>query len=86
MGPLEAKTVAEAHRCWDGLIARYPWPQSKAFAVMYCESKGNTYARNPRSSATGLMQILGGSTNPEANMAQAYGMYDKRGWQPWSCA
>jgi len=86
MGPLDAKSVAEAHRCWDGLIALYPWSQSKAFAVMYCESKGNPYADNPHSSATGLMQILGGPTDPKANMHQAYGMYSQRGWQPWSCA
>jgi hypothetical protein len=86
MGPTEAKSIDEAHYCWDGLIARFAWSQSKAFAVMYCESKGNPYADNPSSSATGLMQILDGPMDPLANMSQAYSMYQDRGWQPWVCA
>jgi hypothetical protein len=77
------KSIPEAHRCWDGLIANYSWPHNEAFAVMYCESRGNSYADNPRSSATGLFQILHGPVDPTANVATAYNMHSSRGWQPW---
>lgn len=86
MGPLEAKSEEEAHRCWDGLLALYPWPQTEAFSVMYCESKGNPYADNPNSTAEGLMQVLGGSDDPRTNMDQAIRKYQASdGWDQWSC-
>jgi hypothetical protein len=86
MGPLEAKSEAEAHRCWDGLLALYPWPQGEAFNVMYCESKGNPYADNPSSTAEGLMQVLDGSDDPRTNMDQAISKYQASdGWGQWSC-
>lgn len=68
---------------WRSLVARYPWPVDTALAVMACESGGDPNARNPDSSATGLFQILGGPTDPEANVALAFRMWQSRGWQPW---
>lgn len=94
MGPKERKESAEAHRCWDALLARYPWSQRTAFSKMYCESGGNPYAIGPwvtingkRYRAEGLMQILpGGSHDPATNMAQAWRKYsDAGGWGPWQC-
>ena len=84
-------SVGEAHACWDGLIAKYfPGQQGKAFGVMYCESTGNSQARGPRHPKygvpTGLMQIMNGPTDPDANMALAAQMQRNRGWQPWACA
>lgn len=76
---------AAAHACWDGLLAQYSWNTTAAFNIMWCESKGNPNARNPHSTATGLFQILGGPTDPAANVKLAYQMYSKRGWQPWVC-
>lgn len=76
---------AAAHACWDGLIGQYAWNTTTAFNVMWCESRGNPNARNARSSATGLFQILGGPVDPQANVRLAYQMYAKRGWQPWVC-
>jgi hypothetical protein len=76
---------AAAHACWDGLIAQYPWNTTTAFNIMWCESRGNPNAKNPRSTATGLFQILNGPLDPAANVKLAYEMYSKRGWQPWVC-
>lgn len=70
---------------WRHLVARYDWNVDKACRILVCESKGDPNARNRRSTATGLFQILGGPTNPEANVAQAYRMWRARGWQPWVC-
>lgn len=76
---------AAAHACWDGLIAQYNWNTTTAFNIMWCESRGNPNAKNPRSTATGLFQILNGPYDPAANVKLAYEMYSKRGWQPWVC-
>lgn len=76
---------AAAHACWDHLINQYSWNTTTAFNIMWCESTGNPNAKNPRSTATGLFQILGGPYDPAANVRLAYQMYSKRGWQPWVC-
>lgn len=84
-----AKTVAEAHACWDGLIASYPWNTTTAFRIMYCESKGNPHAVGIPTRwgrAQGLFQILpGGSFDPATNAQQAWAKYQARGWAPWVC-
>jgi hypothetical protein len=91
MAPKERKSVAEAHRCWDGLLASYSWSVATAFNKMYCESGGNPWAIGPRTkygTAQGLMQILpGGSFDPATNMAQAWKKYEGAGhsWSPWTC-
>lgn len=71
---------------WRPLIAAH-FPAdavNRAVAICNCESRGNPAARNPRSSATGLFQILRGSTDPVANVTQAAAMYRTRGWKPWA--
>ena len=68
---------------WNAIIARYPWDVRVAERIVWCESRGDPNARNG-SGAIGLFQILGGSFDPEANVASAYEMYRARGWQPWS--
>jgi hypothetical protein len=80
-----AHTVAMAHSCWDDLLAKYAWSSSRAFSVLMCESEGNPWDYNP-SSATGLMQELGGPYDPTSNIAVAYDMYSHRGWQPWDAS
>lgn len=72
---------------WRDLIATHFPPEQvdRACRVMLCESGGNSAARNPRSSATGLFQILRGPTDPVANVRQAAAMWRARGWQPWVC-
>ena len=79
--------VAQAHACWDNLIARYSWPTARVFSVMMCESRGNPYdigipTRYGR--AVGLMQDMGGPEDPAANMEVAYQKYKASGWGPWS--
>ena len=78
-----SRSAAEA--CWGGLIAQYSWDYQTALNVMWCESHGDPQARNSRSTATGLFQILGGPTDPAANVRLAHAMYRQRGWQPWVC-
>jgi soluble lytic murein transglycosylase-like protein len=69
----------------------------QAMRIMACESGGNTHARNPRSTATGLMQIMysvwgpefGFSRDdlevPEINLWVARQVYEIQGWDAWSC-
>lgn len=71
---------------WRALVSRYPWPVEKVLSIMQCESKGDPNAYNPRSGATGLLQILHGPFDPEANIALAFQMWQKRGFTPWVCA
>jgi hypothetical protein len=84
---------AEAHHCWDGLIGQYDWKggTSKAFAVMMCESTGQSNAVGPKprdgsGTPMGLFQVKRGSTDPVTNVRQANEMHKARGWQPWACA
>jgi soluble lytic murein transglycosylase-like protein len=68
-----------------------------AMRIMACESGGNTHARNPRSTATGLMQIMysvwgpefGFSRDdlevPEINLWVARQVYERQGWDAWTC-
>ncbi len=81
---------ASAHACWDGLIYGptqdpYTWDDATAFNVMFCESQGKYDAHNP-SGANGLFQELGGPTDPAANVAQAYSMWQTRSWEPWDAS
>lgn len=71
---------------WQACIASLSWSVGTAMAIVRCESGGNPNARNRRSSATGLFQILGGPTDPIANVMQAYSMWRSRGWQPWNAS
>ena len=80
-----SKSRSAARDCWWGLISQYDWNDEYAFNVMWCESTGNPNAKNSRSTATGLFQILNGPYDPEANVRLAHQMYSKRGWQPWVC-
>ena len=85
MPPEAAKPRAEAHACWDSLLAKYSWPQYEAFDVLYCESKGNPWAHNP-SGAEGLFQDMDGPQSPAANVAVAYDKWQSGGdsfWDAW---
>lgn len=63
------------------------WSLPKALAVIWCESKGNPFAKNPHSSAANLFQILGASLGDgPPNIALAHDIYVRRGWSPWVCA
>jgi hypothetical protein len=76
---------AAMEACWAPLVNQYSWNKQQAFNIIWCESRGNPNAKNPRSTATGLFQILNGPFDPEANVRLAFQMYSKRGWQPWVC-
>lgn len=63
--------------------------------VMAGESGGNTHARNPRSTATGLMQVMASIWGPEFGFSRAelevpeHNLYvarqilDRQGWDAW---
>jgi soluble lytic murein transglycosylase-like protein len=80
-----APQVREAGN-WRALVASFAWDVGTALRIIQCESRGNPNARNPRSSARGLFQILGGPLDPEANVRLAFSMYSSRGWQPWNAS
>lgn len=71
---------------WQALVASLSWDVPTAFRVVKCESNNNPNARNPRSSATGLFQILHGPIDALANVRLAFSMWLKRGWQPWNAS
>lgn len=87
--PSPAARAAGTDGCggWRYLIAQFfpPGEHSRACRILLCESGGNPNARNPRSTATGLFQILGGTTDPVGNVRHASEMWRARGWQPWVC-
>ncbi len=69
---------------WRANVARYSWPVDAALGFMWRESHCDPHARN-RSGATGLFQVLGGSTDGDTNIAQAFALWSQRGWEPWVC-
>jgi hypothetical protein len=69
---------------WRPLVEAHPdWPVDTMLRIMACESRGNPVADNPRSSATGLLQVLGGSTDPVTNVAQAHSIWRRQGLAAW---
>lgn len=70
---------------------------NQALRIMACESNGNPSARNPRSTATGLMQIMASIWGdhfgysradlevPELNLWVAREVYNAQGWNAWTC-
>lgn len=66
---------------------------SRMLRIMDCESGGDPSAKNPRSSATGLFQIMGfwqkvwpgDYTDPWTNAAVAYQIWLSQGFAAWVC-
>src|SRR5690606_27920786 len=89
---------------WRPLVARFfdPAHVDRALRIMTCESNGRVWAKNPRSTASGLFQHLGslwatrsaaagwaGSDvfDPVANVAvAAWLVYDNGGWSHWNAS
>lgn len=83
---------------WRPLVSRYfaATDVERALCLMQHESGGNPNAKNPRSSARGLMQILGSLWaphygvsleelyDPNINLAIAADIRRAQGWQAWS--
>lgn len=83
---------------WRGLVASYfPGDQvDRALCIMDHESGGNPNAKNPRSSARGLFQLLGSMWapyfgvsqdalyDPETNVRLAAKVLAIQGWGAWS--
>lgn len=81
---------------WTSIISQYDWNITTALAVCNAESGGNPNNNNAGDyhvtcyGSRGLFQIGCDSTanydgmfDPAANVAQAYALYARRGWQPW---
>lgn len=83
---------------WRGLVAaHFPADQvDRALCVMWHESRGDPNAKNPTSTARGLMQILASLWaphfglayddlyDPDTNMRVARQVWDMQGWWAWS--
>jgi len=83
---------------WRGLVEHYfePGDVERVLCLMHYESGGNPNAKNPRSSARGLMQILGSLWaphfgvaltdlyNPDINLSIARDIRDSQGWAAWA--
>lgn len=91
--PTGKKDRAHSLHCWGGLINAFPWDKGKAFAVMQCESQGDSGAVGPRDSRgltpNGLFQIKRGTFDPVGNVRHAYEMWAADGGtfaDDWACA
>jgi hypothetical protein len=83
---------------WRPLVAGHFEPEDveRVLCLMEHESGGNTHARNPRSTATGLMQIMASVWGPEfgysradlevpeTNLWVARQVKDRQGWTAWA--
>jgi hypothetical protein len=88
---------ASACEQYAHIIKRYDWNTDIALAVCKAESEGDATAYNNEyhedagcHGSAGLFQIacVHGLTeeqefDPHQNIAFAYSLYKKRGWQPW---
>jgi hypothetical protein len=82
--PVKAKRPVASVEHWRPLVAAHPdWPVDTILRAMACESRGDPTAKNPRSTATGLLQVLGGSTDPATNVAQAHSIWRRQGLAAW---
>ena len=67
-------------------VYRAIWPRS-TWTTLSCvierESGWSVTADNPVSTASGLLQILGGPKTVWGNLRMGYRMYLASGWQPW---
>lgn len=67
-------------------VSKAVWPRGTwvtLFCVISRESGWNPRADNPYSTATGLLQILGGPKTVWGNLELGYRMYRARRWTPW---
>lgn len=83
---------------WRPLVAAHfkPADVDRVLCLMAHESGGNPNAKNPKSSARGLMQILGSLWaphygispaelyDPNTNLAIARDIRDNQGWHAWA--
>lgn len=74
---------------WRSLVASYfrLGDVDRACRILMCESGGDPNAVSPSGRHHGLMQIAGGTFDPEGNIAHAAQMaYTTRnGWDHWTC-
>lgn len=81
---------------WRSLVSRYFTDVDMALCVIRYESGGNSNAKNPRSSARGLFQILASLWaphfgvsyedlyDPETNVRLAAEIQATQGWRAWA--
>ena len=70
----------------------WPWRQMPTLMlVIHRESGGNPRAKNPASTASGLLQFLSSwwygkwnPFNPRVNLRHGYRAWREGGWQPWA--
>jgi len=78
---------------WTRLSRRVGWPWRAFPTLMYVihrESRGDPNAKNPASTASGLLQFLSGwwagkwsPFDPKQNLRHGYKAWRDVGWQPW---
>jgi hypothetical protein len=80
-------------------IKKYDWNDNTAIAIAICESRLNPYAYNPETLAKqrgitiygsyGIFQLnrafSTGLYDYKYNISEAYQLYLRRGFQPWTC-
>lgn len=87
--PLPGRPATAGDGCggWRNLVGTYfhAGDVGRACRILMCESSGNPNARN--GSHNGLMQIAGGTFDPEGNIRHAAQMAytTRKGWSHWEC-
>lgn len=79
----------------DKIRATFYEEPDKAVRIAFCESSFNPKAKNPKGTASGVMQIThptwvsnkctGDVFNADDNLKCARIIWERRGWQPWEC-
>lgn len=93
--PVEPAPVGPIER-WRPLVEQYDgWNPDTMLNIIHCESRGNPTAQNPRSTATGLFQIMQSVWYPDGprsdlhdpilNTEIAYRVWLIQGYQAWEC-
>lgn len=88
--PPVASIQASSADQWQALVSQYDWSVQRALAVIRCESSGDPLAAS-NWPYVGLFQIdvnlhrwtYEQLIDPAINVAAAYELWSRRGWQPW---
>jgi len=88
--PAVAEHLDPGH--WRELVASYhDWNAELMLRVAWCESRDEWWQVDPRSTpggehARGVLQVLGGSLDPVANVREAHARYLAQGMSAWDAS
>ncbi len=81
------RTRAESDACWRESVSRWTdWDVDRMLRILYCESRGDPWAKNRHSGAAGLLQVIGASQGDgPANIELGHSVWLRGGYSRWTC-